>query len=47
MKDQETTQIGGVRERYVAGAGATPGYRPCRVGSAALVAPAPYSKAAK
>jgi len=33
----------GVRERYVLGVGATPLLRSYRVGSAALVAPAPSS----
>ena len=41
MKNQKAAQIGGVRERYVRGAGATPVLRTSRVGSAALVAPAP------
>jgi hypothetical protein len=41
MKNQKPAQIDGVRERYVPGAGATPVLRTYRVGSAALVAPAP------
>jgi hypothetical protein len=41
MKNQKPAQIDGVRERYVPGAGATPVLRTSRVGSAALVAPAP------
>lgn len=41
MKNQKLVQIGGVRERYVPGAGATPVLRTSRAGSAALVAPAP------
>ena len=41
MNNQKLVQIGGVRERYVPGAGATPVLRTSRVGSAALVAPAP------
>ena len=41
MKNTRVTQIDGVRERYVPGAGATPVLRTSRVGSAALVAPAP------
>jgi hypothetical protein len=41
MNCQKTVQIDGVRERYVPGAGATPVLRTSRVGSAALVAPAP------
>ena len=41
MNNQKLVQTGGVRERYVPGAGATPVLRTSRVGSAALVAPAP------
>lgn len=41
MKNQKSAQVGGVRERCVPGAGATPVLRTSRVGSAALVAPAP------
>jgi len=41
MKNQKPIQMGGVRERYVPGAGATPVLRTSRVGPAALVAPAP------
>lgn len=41
MRNQKLVQIGGVRERYVPGAGATPVLRTSRVGSTALVAPAP------
>ena len=33
MKNQKLVQIGGVRERYVPGAGATPVLRTSRVGS--------------
>ena len=43
MNNQKLVQIGGVRQRYVPGAGATPVLRTSRVGSAALVAPAPGS----
>lgn len=43
MKNQKPTQMGGVSERYVPGAGATPVLRTSRVGPAALVAPAPGS----
>ena len=41
MTNQKLVQIGGVRERYVPGAGATPVLRTSRADSAALVAPAP------
>jgi hypothetical protein len=41
MRIQRVTRIGGVREKCVPGAGATPVLRTSRVGSAALVAPAP------
>jgi hypothetical protein len=41
MKNHKTARTGGVRERYVPGAGATPVLRTSRVGYAALVAPAP------
>ena len=41
MKNQKLVQIGGVRERYVPGAGATPVLRTSRAPEAALVAPAP------
>lgn len=41
MQTQRVTRVGGVRERYVPGVGATPALRTCRVGSAALVAPTP------
>lgn len=41
MKNQKLVQIGGVRERYVPGAGATPVLRISRAPEAALVAPAP------
>jgi hypothetical protein len=41
MKNHKTARTGGVRERCVQGAGATPVLRTSRVGYAALVAPAP------
>jgi hypothetical protein len=41
MRIQRVTRAGGVREECVPGAGATPVLRTSRVGSAALVAPAP------
>jgi hypothetical protein len=41
MKNHKTARTGGVRERCVPGAGATPVLRTSRAGSAALVAPAP------
>jgi hypothetical protein len=41
MRIQRVTRAGGVREECVPGAGATPVLRTFRVGSAALVAPAP------
>ena len=41
MNNQKLVQIGGVRERYVPGAGATPVLRTSRAPEAALVAPAP------
>ncbi len=41
MPIERVTQVGRVRERYVPGVGATPVLRTSRVGSAALVAPAP------
>lgn len=41
MRIQRVTQMAGVTEKCVPGAGATPVLRTSRVGSAALVAPAP------
>jgi hypothetical protein len=41
MKNQQPTQIAGVRERYVPGVGATHPSGGFRVGYAALVAPTP------
>jgi len=41
MRIQRVTRADGVREECVPGAGATPVLRTSRVGSAALVAPAP------
>ncbi len=41
MRIQTATTTSRVMERYVPGAGATPVLRTSRVGSAALVAPAP------
>ena len=41
MKIEQFTQRAGVTEKYVPGAGATPIQWTCRVGCAALVAPAP------
>jgi hypothetical protein len=43
MRIQRVTRMDGVREECVPGAGATPVLRTSRVGSAALVAPAPYT----
>jgi hypothetical protein len=41
MRIQQVTKSDGVRERCIAGVGATPVLRTFRVGSAALVAPTP------
>ena len=41
MRIQQVTKRDGVRERYIAGVGATPVLRTYRVSSAALVAPTP------
>ena len=41
MKIEQFRQRAGVTEKYVPGAGATPSRWDCRVGYAALVAPAP------
>ncbi len=41
MQIERVTQINGVTARCMSGAGATPVLRTSRVGSAALVAPAP------
>jgi len=41
VNNQISTQMAGVKERYVPGAGATPVLRTSRIGFAALVAPAP------
>ena len=44
MRIQRVTRTSGVKEECVPGAGATPVLRTSRVGSAALVAPAPCFK---